>query len=112
MQNDKLTRPKQVLVWSFVVSLAATAGFFYMTSNTNFEEAPIEPFLGLVLVMCAAGLAFYISLGVLASRLGRSPIVWVGLAFIFGPFGAIGTFVAMLSHVKDELSREASGAVG
>jgi hypothetical protein len=41
------------------------------------------------------GLLFYYYLGNLAAELNKSSIVWVGLTFICGPFGAVYAYFKM-----------------
>lgn len=59
---------------------------------------PITMFL--VILMVAAGPVWYTSLGMLAKRLGRRPLVWVGLSFVTSPIGPLVIFPLMLGHIK------------
>ena len=100
MQVDTLARPKQFLIGTFVIWATAIVTMY---ASASVEQSNGEPSLLLmisILTGAVAGLAYLVSLGNIASRLNKSPIVWVGLAIIFGPFGAIGTFMAMLSAVN------------
>jgi multidrug transporter EmrE-like cation transporter len=54
----------------------------------------------------AGGVAFYVMLGVLASRLNRSPIVWVGAAFIFTPIGPLVAYFRMRSLIAKTLTQD------
>jgi hypothetical protein len=56
----------------------------------------------LFVVLNVASWSFLISLGVLASRTGRSWILWAGLTFITGPLGTILSYFAMSNRIKDE----------
>jgi hypothetical protein len=49
-------------------------------------------------------IAFYVFLGILASRLKRSVIVWCGLTMLTSPFGYPVAFLAMKRRVRDATS--------
>lgn len=86
----RLSRPFQVLTWSFVVTITSIVMLVMLAGGE--QTKGISPLEGIViLAMVLSGLTFYVSLGMLAKRLGRGWIVWVGLTFITKP---IGPFVA------------------
>jgi hypothetical protein len=51
-------------------------------------------------VLIAAGPVFYVTLGMLAARLGYSWITWVGLAFITAPVGPFVAWGMMSQRVR------------
>jgi hypothetical protein len=60
--------------------------------------------LVIVAVLMAFGIGFYVALGVLANRLDRSWITWIGLTVITNP---IGPFVAYFKMRKLVLALQA-----
>ena len=46
------------------------------------------------LIGCILFAGYYILIGLYANRIGRSGIIWGGLAFITGFFGVWGTYIA------------------
>jgi hypothetical protein len=90
MNSARLSRPFQVLTWSLAVAVVSIVIVIMLVSREPIKE--ISPFEGILISsMMVSGLTFYVSLGILAKRLGRRWIVWVGLTFITKP---IGPFVA------------------
>ena len=86
----RLSRPFQILTWSLIIAVASFVIAMMIASSE--QTKGISPFEGIaVLTWVISGLAFDISLGMLAKRLGRSWIVWVGLTLFTSP---IGPFVA------------------
>ena len=55
----------------------------------------------LVLVMVAGGALFYVFLGVLATKLKKSLLVWVGGAFVLTPAGPIVAYFRMKRLVAE-----------
>ena len=53
---------------------------------------------------------FYISLGILAARLGKSWIVWVGLTIIAKPIGTIVAYFRMRLLVNEQIESKAAPA--
>ena len=73
-------------VRSFLVSIGSFAAMMFIAAATpsGVLTPTIVVFLVVFLIlMIASGLVWYVSLGMLASRLGLSWLVWVGLSFIF-----------------------------
>lgn len=87
---DNLRTNFRRLSWSFGVSLLSIVVFIVLSHEKQFDAVP-----GLgkitVLVPAISAVAFYTFLGILAAKLKRSPIVWVGATFVFNP---IGPFIA------------------
>jgi hypothetical protein len=95
---------------SIAVGVAYGAGVFFYVTAFSFAESgtgsPVAEKAALTAVGIAviAALVAYVWLAELASRVGRSPIVWAGLAFITSPFG-LGIAWAMLrSRANDALT--------
>lgn len=78
----------------------------------SIPEAMAMPiFLVVVPVLLVSGFAFWISLGMLAAKTGRSGVVWVGLSFITAPIGSIIAYSRMLNIVKGLREETGPGAV-
>lgn len=52
------------------------------------------------LVWLASGIYYLYLVFSLSRAAYRSPVMWVGLTFIFGPFGVIGSFIMMKKVAK------------
>ena len=92
-------------VWSFLVSTACWVGLIVLgvaPPRRHGSITSVEAILAFVIVilMLAASLVWYVSLGVLAHRLRRRWLVWVGLSFITSPIGPLIIFPLMLGHVR------------
>ncbi len=101
MNQKPITRSlSQVFTWSFVISVGCFVGIIILGSTTPEHQglAPAEAIL--LLLMVAAGLAWYITLGMIAHRLGRRWLIWTGLSFITAPIGPLVIYPLMLSYMK------------
>lgn len=102
MDRKPITRTLTLsFICSFLVGVGAVvAGIAYaVIANPPAKDlTPTQWFL--VMLMVAAGPVWYVSLGMLAHRLGRSWLVWVGLSFIFSPIAPLIIFPLMLSHAR------------
>ena len=85
-------RPYRLLNLSFILNVALFP-IFLISGQLGLDFLLVQ--LVCSLVGWAAFCVYLASLGVLASRLGRSPLVWVGLTFITSPFGFIISFFMM-----------------
>src|SRR5262245_11376220 len=54
----------------------------------------------LAIVFVLAGPVWYVSLGMIAHRLGRRWLLWVLLAFFTSPIGPLVIFPLMLGHIR------------
>ena len=50
------------------------------------------------------GIAFLVATGVLASRLGKSPIAWIGVSTIFSSIGQIITYAMFASSAHEAIN--------
>jgi hypothetical protein len=99
LSTTRVSRLSQILTSSLVGSLASLAIAIAPAKLENSSGiSPIEAIVSLVLA--ASGLAFYVSLGMLATYFGRSWIVWVGLTGITHPIGPIVAYFMMRDRVK------------
>jgi heme/copper-type cytochrome/quinol oxidase subunit 4 len=71
--------------------LVACIAFLFLASDFRSGTALMVWYV----VTIASALIFYGSLWLLARDVGRSPILWVGGAFLFGPLGIIIAFFRM-----------------
>ncbi|MCD6390172.1 MAG: hypothetical protein J7L69_12235 [Desulfobulbaceae bacterium] len=89
-----------IFVWSFLVSVGGFVGLIILGVMAPPHEgiSAIEELF--VVLMVVAGPLWHVSLGMLAHRLGRRWLVWVGLSFITSPIGPLIIFPLMLGHMK------------
>lgn len=84
---QRLALPLKVMSWSFLLSVLGFIAFIGLAGDKS-----LAPAAGIALVIWMVGaIAFYVSLGQLATRLDRSVVLWVGGAMLTNP---IGPFVA------------------
>ena len=87
-------------IWSFVISITSFIGLIILGIIEQSHES-ISSFAALLaIISIIAGPVWYISLGMIAKRLGRRWFVWVGLSIITPPIGPIVIFPLMLAHVR------------
>jgi len=101
MNQKSVTRPlAQAFTWSFLVSVGSFIGMIAYGSLAPTHEgiAPTEAVL--LFLMVASGVAWYITLGMTAHRLGRRWVVWTGISFISAPIGPFVVYPLMLGHIK------------
>jgi hypothetical protein len=101
MIQKPVTRPlAQAFTWSFLISLGSFIGIiaYGALGPTHEGIAPAEALL--LFLMVVAGFAWYITLGMIAHRLGRRWLVWIGISFITAPIGPLVVYPLMLSHIK------------
>lgn len=104
-----LFRTFQALTWSFVVALTSIVIIIVLASGEPTKG--ISPFEGIALLaLMISGLTYYVSLGMLAKRLGRRWIVWVGLTFITKPIGPFVAYFRMRHLVNDATQPHSSEA--
>jgi hypothetical protein len=106
MDINRLDTPARALNWSALTILATIVVPLSLEwAFPSFINSHPEPPMPLVLIvgaiMCVGALAFYISLGQLAARLGSSWIIWVGLSVLTAPVGPIIAYIAMRTKVAD-----------
>jgi hypothetical protein len=104
----RLRVPMQVMTWSLVASWGALLMLFSMAASDGGHQSSAF-FAGLLLLMFGGGIAFYVSLGMLAVRLGRSVVLWVGGSMLTSPFGPIFAYVHMQGLVRAQASSTAAG---
>ncbi len=103
-----LSRPLHYLDGSFVVSVISIILLLLVSREGLAEqEAGLGAILLVYAVVWLAGVAFWISLGTLARRLGRSVIIWVGLTFITSPIGPIVSYFFMRSLATSAIHQRA-----
>jgi hypothetical protein len=94
-----IQRLMQFLTWSFATRVSGfvalmVIGFVAPSKGLS----PIE--IVCVLAMLSASFPFYICLGILAKRMGRSWITWVGLTIITKPIGPFVAYFKMRNLVN------------
>lgn len=102
----RLSRPFQILTWSLAIAVASFVIAVASIVIANGEQikgfAVFESIL--ISAFLISGLVFYVSLGMLAKRLGRSWIVWIGLTFITKPIGPFVAYFRMRRLVHNKLA--------
>ena len=101
MNEKPITRLlSQTFTGSFLISVGCFVGMIVLgvTTTEHTDITPVEAIL--LLLMVVAGWAWYITLGIIAHRLGRRWLVWTGLSFITTPIGPLIVYPLMLSHIK------------
>lgn len=92
-------RLMQYLTWSFVTGVSGfVALMVFGVVAPSKGLSPLE--IVCVLAMVSASIPFYICLGTLAKRMGRSWITWVGLTFITKPIGPFVAYFKMRNLVN------------
>ena len=85
----------QIFTWSGIIFFGSIVGIFLDINEKLSDDAGMLIFL----MFPVAGFTMLISLGIIAHRLGRRWIVWIGLCFII-PFGIIFIYPLMLNHIR------------
>lgn len=107
--KSDLSRPLRYLDGSFAVTVISTILLLSGSLKGLTEQGEGLGALVLVFVVVwLAGVAFWISLGTLARRLGRSVIIWVGLTFITSPIGPVVSYFWMRSLAKNAIHQRAT----
>jgi hypothetical protein len=98
--KDDIRRPLKFFHGSFWIAVVGTVVFFVVGAAVDdFDTVAAE--LGLLaLVLIVAGWSYLVALGVLASRTGRSWILWAGLTLLTSPLGTIVSYLMMSSRAK------------
>lgn len=91
----RLEKPMKALTFCFATSIVSMLLLFIFIDASDDGLSFI--FLAVMLI---TSLFFYINLGILTKRMGRSWIVWVGLTFITKPIGPIVSFFWIRSLIK------------
>src|SRR5688572_470292 len=91
---------------SFWISVGSTVALFGLAVVTDFQqEIHGIRLLALGLSAVVAFLSapvWYLSLGIIASRLGKSWILWTGVTFITAPFGPPIAYARMNEAIKQQ----------
>ena len=99
MDDKRLDKPMRVLTMSFLLEIASFVTIILLPTEGKAQGSLIIIF-SCLFILVVAGLSFYVSLGMLASRLDKSWIVWVGLTIITKPIGSIIAYFMMRSKVN------------
>lgn len=82
------------LLHVMTISYAAVIATFFLLALAPTATDPLKPF-GALAIVGIGMTVFWISLGTLAQRLGRSWIVWVGLTLLTKPIGPVVACIRM-----------------
>lgn len=95
---------------SIAVGVTYGAGILFYLTAFSFADsgtgnaAAESTALTAIGIAVVAALVGYVWLAELASRLGRSPIIWAGLAFITAPFGLAIAWAMLRSRANEALA--------
>ena len=92
---------------SFVINIGCFIGLIFLGASATEQQSMSQIETLLIILMVIAGPVWYVTLGMIAHRLGRRWLVWVGLAFIL-PFASLVIVPLMLHHIK--VARESATA--
>lgn len=90
-----LNTPMRNLTWSFLLSVLCVVAVVAQSEISKSYPLPAWLFLLILSVLLIAGIVYYVSLGILAKRLGKSWITWIGLTVITKPFGPVVAYFLM-----------------
>lgn len=105
---EVLKKPMQWLTRFFSIWILSTVLLIAFVGENSSRSFKIPLSISL-LAMLVGGFGFYICLGILAKRLGKSWIIWVGLTVLTNPIGAFVAYFRMRSLViegKQEVNDE------
>jgi hypothetical protein len=98
VNKKPVTRLLSFIQLSFLISIGYFMGLIYFGVGAS-EQQDFSRTETLYTLMVLAGPVWYVTLGMIAHRLGRRWLVWVGLAFIL-PFASLIIVPLMLHHIK------------
>ena len=85
----------QIFTWSGIIFFGSIVGIFLDINEKLSEDTGMLIFF----MFLVSGYTMLISLGIIAHRLGRRWILWVGLCFAI-PGGIIFIYPLMLNHIR------------
>jgi hypothetical protein len=108
----ELARPLRFLHWGFwgcVLSFALAMGVEPLFAVSG-GSASLPSAVNNILLAAFAGFAcvYWVALGVLAHRTGRSRILWIVLGLATLALGFVVSYILMVSRVRRELSGAAA----
>lgn len=96
MQANLVT-PTKIMHAGFIGSIACFLGAFFLD-----KTLPDNMFVWVLIgALVVSSIVFYVGLGLLAKRLGKSQVLWIGGAFVTAPIGPIVAYITMLSILKN-----------
>ena len=99
MDEENFSAPVKYLTGSFWVYLGCLVLLYIVFAHQPKELADV--FIeGLAAVLACSALVFYVSLGVLASRMGKSWVIWVSGTFLTTPVGIIFSYWGMKNRLR------------
>ena len=96
--SSQYVRPMKALTASYIGQWCAFALIYIAgTTDKSLHIPGVDALAAMLLVV--SSIAYYISLGILAKRSGRSWIVWVGLTILINPIGWIVAYFMMRKRI-------------
>lgn len=96
MQANLVT-PAKIMHAGFIGSIACFLGAFFL-DKTSAEILVFWAWFGIFVL---SSIVFYVGLGLLVKRLGKSLLIWIGGALVTTPIGPIVAYMTMLSILKN-----------
>jgi hypothetical protein len=107
-RNRKPVTPllSKILTWSFIVCLVSLIGIIIAWTVRPEGRGLTSLTVILISLRTVAEVAFLITIGVIAHRLGRRWIVWAGFSFALGPIGLVVAYLIMNGYIKEARNRQ------
>jgi len=103
MDYKKIENAMKFLSTCFFLLLAVFGLLFLFSFIGHGQDIPDSIGFVVGFLMLGLNIAFCISLGLLASKLGHRWFVWVGLTIITNPIGFVVAYLMMRQRVKETL---------
>jgi len=105
--SDKKITPflAKVFYITYPLVILCFVGMIWLAPPANSGTEPSSLSIVLVLLITVFGWAWIISLGIVASRLGKSWIVWCGLSIIFSPISPLIIYFIMIENIKNAINQ-------
>jgi len=106
---DKFVTPllAKVFTGSFLVMVGSLVGLVVLGLSAPEPTLTTPVAMALLILLIVAACSWYITLGIIASRLNRPSLAWVGLSLVTAPVGPLVAYPLMLRHIKTALTSQA-----
>ena len=103
--SDKKITPflAKVFYLTYPLTILCIVAIFWLAPSSSGGSD-----IAFVLLMAVFGWAWIVSLGIVASRLGKSWIVWCGISIVFSPISPLIIYFMMIGNIKSALSQSLS----
>jgi len=101
---------RQMFTWSIVGVVVPIVAIIVLANFASVQESVLPLLLSFLCI--ASGITWSVTLGMIASRLGRSWVVWVGLSMITSPVGFVLASALMTGHIETARNPESPRTEG